>query len=675
MLAQSSDQTISVLELYRVKCLVSTTSDWTSVFSVGGAQIGGARLEILEGEDAPELTYYSDVAAGLILSVGKKQYDKSRVKIEATLTYTELEAVDRLTIRIEKGDVGETIVSIYNFNGEEPSLAKTFANRVRGRHPNPAQFSVTAKDLTIGGPLLARSREFNRLVWAFYYPWYESSSWYSPIISDKPLIGNYESSDLNTIRKHMRIAKSAGIDGFIVSWCTDWCPSENLDTILEAANAENFKVSIYLESLAAEGWSGVPRTEASLESMLTYFFQRYGNDGRYYRLDDRPVLFVFAVGSQPVGTWSRIFANLNAIGYRGFYIADTSDVAYLRLFDGIHLYGPLGAFADLARGYKALSLGVRSSGLLYPQLSADKLWAPTIMPGYDETRIPGRPGAYFPREGGEVYQQTFGAAMESNPDWIIITSFNEWWENTHVEPSETYGWKYIDLTTVYSSEFKGVKFLPSLQTSRRASVEGQDGRLDIVITNNGNGSAIDLIAKDYTPPEIESSKSVDRLLPGEEIQYSVSFSIPLGQVSLQLPAGQVTSSDVYGYAHSVQTSPLLQHYLTVMSPYGLTSGSGWYEAGSIASFAVSATLLPERGIMGMLGVKNIFDRWGGDSTAASPNATIVMDSPKTVTAVWSKDYTQFYAIAGISIAAIVLMVALAIYRRGRARKGSRSRAT
>jgi uncharacterized repeat protein (TIGR02543 family) len=172
---------------------------------------------------------------------------------------------------------------------------------------------------------------------------------------------------------------------------------------------------------------------------------------------------------------------------------------------------------------------------------------------------------------------------------------------------------------------------------------------------------------------MESSKSVDRLLPGEEVQYSLSFSIPSGQVSLQLPAGQVTSSDVYGYGHSVQTNPLLQHYLTVMSPYGLTSGPGWYDAGSMASFSISATSLPESGLMGMFGVKNIFDGWSGDSTATSPNATIVMDSPKTVTALWRKDYTQFYATTGIFIATILLMAALVIYRRRRTRKVSRSR--
>ena len=662
---------MSVLELYRVKCLVSTVSDWTRVSLAAKAQIGGEKLEMLKGEGAPELAYGSDLSVGLILSVGKKPYDKTRVEFEATLTFTGLEVVDRLTIRVEKGDIGETFVSIYNFNGKEPSLAGKFTDSIYGRDPNRAEFSVSARDLTIGGPFKVRSREFNKLVWAFYYPWYQAGSWVPPIITDKPLIGEYNSSDLDTIRKHIRIAKSAGIDGFIVSWCTDWCPNENLGTILEAAKAEDFKVSIYFESLSKEGRSEVPRTTTDLESMLTGFFRRYGNDSRYYRFDDRPVVFVFAVGMYPLDAWSRIFADLSAMGYRGFYVGDTSDIAYLRSFDGIHLY-TLGMFADLGNGYKALSLAIRSSGLLYPDIPAGKLWAATIMPGYDDRRIPERSSMYFAREDGNFYQQTFDAAMESNPDWIVIKSFNEWGENTQIEPSQRYGWKYIDLTTAYSSEFKTVRFLPSLQASRKASLKEYAtlsyGILDVVIRNKGNGSAIDLIARDYTPAE--DSKNVDRLLPGEEVRYSMSFGILPGQVSLQIPAGWVTSSDVYGCSHLVQTSPLIQHHLSVRSPYGLISGDGWYDDGSIASFSLSTTSLPERGLMGMLGVKNIFDGWGGDSTATSANATIVMGGPKIVTALWRKDYTQFYTIIGVFASAFLFsyFATLLIYQRRRPRK-------
>jgi len=285
------------------------------------------------------------------------------------------------------------------------------------------------------------------------------------------------------------------------------------------------------------------------------------------------------------------------------------------------------------------------------------------MPGLDNRKIPDVVPFSFPRENGEAYRHTFELAMKSDPDWMLITSFNEWWENTHIEPSQTYGWQYIDLTTRYSSEFKGVTFLPSLQTSRTVTVRGQEGELNVVLTNNGNGSAIDLIAKDYAPTGMESVQSVDRLLPGDEVRYSVPFSILLGQVSLRLAPGAVTSKDVYGDPHSVQTIPVLQHYLAVFSPYGETSGTGWYDADSVAIFSISATSLPESGLMRIFGVKNTFDGWAGDSTATSPSATIIMDRPKTVAAVWRKDYTQLYVLATFLAVMVLFVIAIVAHKR------------
>jgi len=111
--------------------------------------------------------------------------------------------------------------------------------------------------------------------------------------------------------------------------------------------------------------------------------------------------------------------------------------------------------------------------------------------------------------------------------------------------------------------------------------------------------------------------------------------------------------------HTVTAEYKTQYKLTVNSQYGTTSGSGWYDAGGTAEFSVTSSV-PESGIMGSLGVKYLFKSWTGDSSATTPQATVLMDSPKTVTALWTKDYTQFYAligaIGGIVIALIVVLI-------------------
>ncbi len=105
-----------------------------------------------------------------------------------------------------------------------------------------------------------------------------------------------------------------------------------------------------------------------------------------------------------------------------------------------------------------------------------------------------------------------------------------------------------------------------------------------------------------------------------------------------------------------------QYQLTVVSDVGNPLGTGWYDAGTQATFSV-ASPQPGAGLMGTLGGKTIFQRWSGDSNAASPSATITMDGPKTITATWAADNTQPYAVLGSIAAALVIVAALVIFMR------------
>jgi hypothetical protein len=148
---------------------------------------------------------------------------------------------------------------------------------------------------------------------------------------------------------------------------------------------------------------------------------------------------------------------------------------------------------------------------------------------------------------------------------------------------------------------------------------------------------------------------VDSTIQGTGVRYVfVKWSNGSTDISRSLTATQETQ---------LTATYKTQYQLTVISDLGNPQGSGWYDAGTQATFSVSSPQ-PESGFMGTLGGKTVFQAWSGDSNAASPSATINMDGPKTVTATWATDDTQPYTIlGGIGAAVIVILVAFLLIRR------------
>jgi hypothetical protein len=53
-----------------------------------------------------------------------------------------------------------------------------------------------------------------------------------------------------------------------------------------------------------------------------------------------------------------------------------------------------------------------------------------------------------------VYRTLWRKAIQADPDWVVITSWNEWYEGSEIEPSVEYGKKYLRLTEEFARQFK-----------------------------------------------------------------------------------------------------------------------------------------------------------------------------------------------------------------------------
>jgi len=295
-------------------------------------------------------------------------------------------------------------------------------------------------------PASRTTAQSERMVLALYYPWYGLDTWSDPVLSDTPA-EPYFGTDPDAIARHVRWAKDAGIDVLVSAWFgpRDNNPTEDaFRTLLDAAAAQRMRAAIMLET---DNPDFFPSYEAQRDA-LAYALSVHAQHPAYLRQDGRPVVFVWRPrgiiagasrvnrdGPAAVQAWNNLRDEIDP-DRSAMFIAETESPSYLDAFEGMFFYN-VAALPDPAS--LLARLGSTTHGL-------GKLWIGTAMPGYDDSRLLDRPGRFaVDRQDGAFFQRTFDAAAASDPDWMMITSFNEWVEGSQIEPSVTYGDLYLNV--------------------------------------------------------------------------------------------------------------------------------------------------------------------------------------------------------------------------------------
>jgi len=306
-------------------------------------------------------------------------------------------------------------------------------------------------------------------VLAFYYPWYGSKEFHKRWVhwdrvdtqtkdigssTHYPAIGPYDSYDTGVIDYHFELAKGCGIDGMISSW---WgirsYEDRAMPVLLERAKLKGIEMTVYFETVRG---NTTKEKVANTVKDLSYIVDNYGSHPAFLKVEGRPVIFVYgrAMGQASLSEWARIIAEMNKKYPGGVcLIADGFSSEIAKIFDGMHIYNSVG----LAAGKKIEEIdrvtGSVFNGWVELCRKEFRICCVDIIPGYDDTKIR-KPGLKAERFEGELYRTMWKNAIASDPDWILITTWNEWHEGSEIEPSIEYGDSYIKITSEFAPVFK-----------------------------------------------------------------------------------------------------------------------------------------------------------------------------------------------------------------------------
>ena len=306
--------------------------------------------------------------------------------------------------------------------------------------------------------------ETDRLVGAHYYPWYEMhaghNNWTDRAVST-PVLGEYAATDRSVVEQHVKWSIEHGIRWWSVSW---WGPDSGTDralkgTLFETEQFEHLKFSILYETkgrleefdydLDREG------ARKRLRNDLEYLAEHYFSRDTYRRVDGRPVVF-FYISQTLRGDVAEAFAAATANLEPELYVladvpfgAAPASYPVIDVADAVTSYNPYRPRPDIEqvfhdnyeRGLELLHLGAEIADLDY---------VPVLIPGFNDTGLPASIRKDNPvlSASPERYERVCEQARPhlGDAESVLVTSFNEWYEDTQIEPSEEYGTAYLELT-------------------------------------------------------------------------------------------------------------------------------------------------------------------------------------------------------------------------------------
>jgi hypothetical protein len=253
------------------------------------------------------------------------------------------------------------------------------------------------------------------------------------------------------------------------------------------------------------------------------------------------------------------------------------------------------------------------------------------------------------KSGERFYAKGTSWTSERGKD-VSVTSYTEyytpyyaWWDYSYTDPYWYYYYPYYVPTTQTVTQPFDQSYTFTYETQYQLTVQNARG---------GSSSPSGWYAKDSsvnlnTDPMTQATSDTREMFVAWNLN-GANVNSPQTTITMDQP---YTATAVY---HK-------QYYVEVKSDYGNPTGSGWYDEGSTATVQVESELAAHDAWQA-LGSKMVFDHWSVGGSTSNP-ASITVDSPKTVEAIFREDMTTPTVVIILLLLALIAAAVLA-RRRG-----------
>lgn len=310
------------------------------------------------------------------------------------------------------------------------------------------------------------------MVGAYYYPWYTEENFHNDWLTrshtliyhlkpqQMPELGWYSQTHPEVISQHYKWAKYAGIDFFVTSYWGNGTPTDKTtrECMFDNPDRGDIKLCVFLEPSITPINSAITATDITNET--NYLCDNYFKRPGYFRIDGKPVIFIYitramsdpnltmCISTIRIAARNKGIGEVYIVGDEVFSGADRFKAERVRLLDAITNYDVYGSLRRLGASGQYVT-----TANLDTWKSTNKLWQtkahsvsrdfiPAVSPGFNDTAVRDGhpPKSRKLNNDSAAFGSLFAGLLDraksiADRNIIMVTSWNEWYEDTQIEPT------------------------------------------------------------------------------------------------------------------------------------------------------------------------------------------------------------------------------------------------